>query len=60
MVVGSRLIANTYTLDFARISSKDMLNLQTTKDIGLNLNFVRDVTKRYSQMHCKYKYSHLS
>ena len=30
-----------------------MINIQRTQDSGFNLKFIRDMTKTYSQMHCK-------
>ena len=59
MNLGSRLIPITKTTDFAPFSRKEFLNIQTTKDCGFNLKFVRDMTKTYSQMPCKDKYSHV-
>ena len=60
MVVGWRPIAVPYTLDFVSVSSKGMLNIETTKGYVFNLKFVRYMKKTYSQMHCKNKYSHLT
>ena len=60
IIVGSRLIAVTQTSDFAPASRNQMLNIERGKDCGFNLKFVHDMTKTYSQMHSKDKYSHLS
>ena len=60
MVLDSRLITVSYTSDFTPVSSSGMLKIETTKDYGFNLNFARDMTKTYSQIHCKDKYSYLS
>ena len=60
MVVGSRLIAVTYTSDLAPAWRKEIINIHTTKDCGFNLKFVRHMTKTYNQMHWKDKYLHLS
>ena len=60
MVVGSRLVAVTYTSDFAPVSRNEIINIQTTTDYGFNLKIVHDMTKTYRQMHSKDKHSHLS
>ena len=60
MIVGSRLIAVTYTSHFAPASSNELLTIQTATDCGFNLKFLRDMTKISSQVHSKGKYSHLT
>ena len=60
MVVVSRLIGVTEITDFAPVSRNEMLNIQTTVNCGFSVKFVRDMTKTYSQMHCKDKYPDLS
>ena len=60
MVEGWRLIAVTEPSDFAPVSSNELFNIQTSKDCGFNLKFVRDMKKTSSQIDCEDKYSHLS
>ena len=60
IIVGSRLIAVTETSNLAVALSNETLNNKRTKHYGFNTKFVRDMTKTYSQMDCKDKYSHLS
>ena len=60
MIVRSRLIAVTYTLDFLPVSRNEIIKIQTTTDYGFNLKIVHDMRKIYSQMYSKDKYSHLS
>ena len=47
----------TETPDFAAVSSKEFLDIQAIIECGFTLKRVRDMTKRYSQMHRADKYS---
>ena len=57
MVLGSSPVAVTETSDFAPASSKEFLDIQATIECGFTLKRVRDMIRRYSQMHCTDKYS---
>ena len=59
MVLGSSPDAVTSPSDFAPTSSKEFLDIQATIECGFTLKHVRDMTRRYSQMHRTYKYTEL-
>ena len=56
----STVIAVTLTSDFSPALCNEMLNIHIIKDCGFNMKFLCDMTKTYSQMHSKDKYSHPS
>ena len=49
MVVGSSVVAVTYTSDLAPASSKEFLDIQVTIERGFTLKPVRDMIRTYSQ-----------
>ena len=57
VVLGSSPVAVTSTSDFPPASSKELLDIQATKKCGFTLKPVRDMTRKYSQMHRTDKYS---
>ena len=57
VVLGSSPVAVTSPSDFAPVSSKEFLDIQTTIECGFTLKRVRDMTRVYSQMHRTDKYS---
>ena len=48
MVVGSSLVAVTYTSDIAPVLSKGFLDIQANRERGFNLKCVRDIRITYS------------
>ena len=57
VVLGSSPVAVIYTLDFTPASSKQFLNNGATMECEFTLKSVRDMKRRYSQMHRTDKYS---
>ena len=57
VVEDSSPVGVTQISDFAPASSKEFLDIQATTEWGFTLKCVRDMTRTYSQMHCRDKYS---
>ena len=57
MVESSSSVAATYPLNSMPASSIEFLVIQASRECGLNLNHVRDMIERYSQMHYANNYS---
>ena len=53
-------VAGTSAEDFAPGSRKDFFDIQTTIECGFTLKRGRDMTRRYSEMHPRDKYSEYS
>ena len=50
MVVGSSLVAVTYTSDIAPVSSEEFLDIQATVVCGFTLKRARNMIRTYSQL----------
>ena len=57
MVLGSSPVAVIQPSDFTPASSKEFLDIQATIECRFTLKRVRDITRRYTQMRCRDKYS---
>ena len=56
MVLGSIPVAVASLSDFAPAASKEVLDIQTTRECGFTLKRVPDMTRTYSLMHRTNKY----